>query len=166
MTLQDLKEKVDNYKNSIEKVSQNREYWQNHTKPLLKDTLEKIKETYPLDWNVQVLDWTSNSEGVNITFGKKPSGIYEQTETSSRHYVKKGGTIVFSQAGNGDVFIIILYPSIEELVSEKEHKVLGKISPEKITEELIIENVGVFLDEMAKWENSNEQNSLGYFRKG
>ncbi len=165
MNIEDLKGKVERYEESVEKVKQNRKYWQESTKPLLIQTLKEIKTSYPIGWDVQVLDWTTNSEGVNITFGNMPSGITQKSEKSFRHFIKNGGTIVFSQSGNGNIFIIIRYPSIEEFVSEKEHKLLEMVSPDQITREFIIKKVSVFLEEMTKWEKSNEEIPLGYLRK-
>lgn len=103
MKLEDLEANVKAYETVLKEIDRKRELWQTETKSLIKNTLDEIKNLYKLYWHVQVLDITKNSEGVNITFGKTPSGIFEQTERRSKMYVKNGGTIVFSQAYNGDI---------------------------------------------------------------
>ena len=116
----------------------------------------------PIGWNVQILDWTKNSEGVNITFGPERSGIIEKTESTFKSYIKEGGTIAFSQAYNGDIFVIIIFPFIDKLVSQTDNKLLGKFNPEIISEDFIIKHVSTFLDEMIKWEKSTYGNRVGF----
>ncbi len=162
MKIDELKSKIDEYQSTQGAIQKNRKTWQEQTKPILIETLNKIKEEFPIGWHVQILDWVKNSEGVNITFGAMPSGITEKSEKSFRSYVKKGGTIVFSQAYNGEIFVIILFPSVDELVSEADNKLLGKFSPDTITEEFIVDKVSIFLEEMIKWEKSTYGNRLGF----
>lgn len=164
MTLDDLKEKVLDYENSLKKIKDNRKYWQERTKPLLINTLGKIKDTYPLDWSVQVLDERKNLEAVNITFNNSSSGIMIEENNYSKIYNKLPGTIVFSQIVNGNVIVNIVYPYIEDLVSDKPYKLLEIISPELITEKYIFEKVSHFLKEITNWENSNKETTLGYVK--
>ena len=165
MKIEDLKNKVDEFKVSLEKTNLNREIWQTRTKPLLIDTLSKITDNYPIGWTVQILDWTSNSEGVNITFNPSRSGFVENNGQSLKSHIKQGGTIVFSQAYNGEIFIIILFPSIDGFVTRADDKLLGRFKPETITEEFIINYVAKFIDEMIKWEKSTFINPVGFKTK-
>lgn len=91
-----------------------------------------------------------------------PSGIFQKTERGSRAFVKKGGVITFSQAYNGQIFVIIIYPNVEEFVGESEVNVLGRYKPEDITEEFIFAKVEKFLEEMTKWETSISSNRIGF----
>ena len=162
MKIEDLKAKVDNFSNALENIEFNRETWAEKTKPLLQQTLKQIASEYPIGWHVQTLDWDKNLEGVNITFGPTNSGIKTRTETSVKAYTKHGGTIVFSQAYNGEVFVIILYPHVDEFVGQSEHKVLGRFAPTDITETFIVKQVSEFLDEMVKWENATPSANIGF----
>src|SRR5664279_4934904 len=101
MNLENLKPQIDNLLTTFDIIKQNRECWQTKTKSLLAETLTKITTQYPIGWHVQILDWTKNSEGVNVTFNPKPSGISERTDKSEKRYMKEGGSITFSQAYNG-----------------------------------------------------------------
>ncbi|MDO8930075.1 MAG: hypothetical protein Q7W54_13955 [Bacteroidota bacterium] len=76
--------------------------------------------------------------------------------------MKKGGTIAFSQAYNGEVFVIIIYPFVDKFVSQAENKLLGKFKPETISEDFIVSKVSIFIDEMIKWEKSTYGNSIGF----
>lgn len=163
MTIENLSESVENFKNELLRIKSRREQWANVTKPLLKDTLRNIKTKFDLDWNTYVIDATTNSEGVNITFGNSSSGIYERTDRGMKSYRKRGGTLAFSQAYNGDIFIIIIYPSIDELVVPVENQTLVlKVEPEKIDESFIYEQVANFLTEMTLWESSSAYNPIGF----
>jgi hypothetical protein len=163
MNIENLTESVEIFKNELLKISNKRQQWTNLTKPLLRDTLKNIKLKFDLDWNTYVMDNITNSEGVNITFGNSSSGIYERTETGHKSYSKRGGTLTFSQAYNGDIFIIILYPSVDELVIPVENqKLVSIVLPEIITEEFIYEQVQNFLNEMTLWESSSSHKPIGF----
>jgi hypothetical protein len=162
MNLENLKPKIDELLTTFDIIKQNRECWQTKTKSLLTEILTKITTEYPIGWQVQILDWTKNSEGVNITFNPKPSGISEMTDKSAKSYIKEGGTIAFSQAYNGEVFVIIFYPFVDKFVTQTENKLIGKFKPETITEDFINSKVSIFIDEMIKWEKSTYGNSIGF----
>ena len=162
MKIEELSAKIEEYKSAQDKIKLNRELWINKIKPLLIETLYKIKDSFDLGWQVQILNDVKNSEGVNITFEFSRSGFVRTTTKTIRSYLKKGGTIVFSQAYNGEIFVIILYPYVEEFVSESKNKLLGKFDPQIIDEGFIIEKVATFLDEMIKWEKSTYYNRVGF----
>ena len=162
MEIDDLNSKVDEFLQAQINIKNKREIWTAQTKPLLIQTLGVIKENYHLDWHIQILDDIQNSEGVNLTFGHSPSGFKEITKTTMRSFVKRGGTIVFSQAYNGDIFVVIMYPYIEDFVTEAENKLIGRFDPSAINEGFIVENVSKFIDEMIKWEKSTSYNRVGF----
>ena len=163
MTIENLTQGVENFKNELLRIKCKREQWTNVTKPLLRDTLRSIKSKFDLDWNTYVMDGTTNSEGVNLTFGNSASGIFERTEKGIKGFSKRGGTLAFSQAYNGDIFIIIIYPSVDELVIPVENqKLVLKVTPEKIDEGFVYEQVANFLNEMTLWESSSAYNPIGF----
>lgn len=162
MKIEDLKEKVNGLTQAQQNIEANRETWAEKTKPLLIDILGRIAKEFPIGWHVQKLDWDKNLEGVNITFGPTNSGIKTKTETSVKAHIKHGGTIVFSQAYNGEIFVIILYPYVDEFVGKIENKVLGKFPPSAIDENFIVSRVAEFLDEMKKWEESTPSSIIGF----
>jgi hypothetical protein len=162
MKIDDLKNKVKDFQATLYIIKQNRESWQSKTKSLLIDTLTKITTNYPIGWGVQILDWTKNSEGVNITLGPSRSGFFEISANPIKSHTKDGGTIAFSQAYNGEIFIIIIYPSIDGFVTQADNKLLGKVKPDDLTEDFIIDKVAIFIDDMIKWEKSTYGNRVGF----
>ncbi|MDB5268747.1 MAG: hypothetical protein JWP58_1787 [Hymenobacter sp.] len=152
MTIETIKQKGEQLKAALATIESNRKLWQDEKKGLLKTTLEQIKSELGFDMQVQSLTYTTNSEGINLTFNNGYSGIYEKTKTSMKSYAKHGGYIVFSQAYNGKVFVIIGYPYIEGIVTQGDAIAVGKFNPEEITADFIYKQVSFFLDEMIKWE--------------
>jgi hypothetical protein len=70
MTLEDLLTKVGIYKEALDSIGKKRNHWQDFSKPLLKDTLQKITEKHPIGSRMYTIEFTKNSEAVNLDFGK------------------------------------------------------------------------------------------------
>lgn len=162
MKIQNLKEKVDALNMANHNIAKNREVWATKTKPLLVEVLGQIVREFPIGWYVQKLDWDQNLEGVNITFKPTNSGIVTKTNSSAKSYLKHGGTIVFSQSYNGEVFVIILYPYVDNFVGKSDNLILGRFNPGIIDEEFIVKKVAEFLDHMIVWEESTPQSKIGF----
>ena len=70
---------------------------------------------------------------------------------------------MFSQAYNGDVLVLLLYPNIVEVDSfEETQKTLAKVDPSKIDEDFIIQKVSEFLSDMTDWESSRSSHAVGF----
>jgi hypothetical protein len=162
MKIDDLKTKIEEFNFTQVQIQKNRQIWTDETKTLLINTLNKIAEKFDIGWYVQVMDLDKNSEGVNITFKPTRSGIIRKNETSMKSFLKEGGTIAFSQAYNGEIFVIILYPFVKDFVSESENKLLGKFNPSLINEDFIVKKVSIFIDEMIKWEKTTYNKKIGF----
>ncbi len=156
-------EKIISYQGSIDEIQKRRATWNQSTKDLIYKVLTEIKIIKNLNWHVQKEEDTNNMQTVNLIFNKSHSDIVQSTGNSSKAFTKCGGGLFFSQAYNGNIFVFIEYPYVESWVSQM--KILGieKVSPEKITEEYIKNQVVRFLEEMTKWEQStSKKNPLGY----
>jgi len=163
MYIRNLKDSVENFKSEMRKKEGKRELWVTSTKKILMDTLAKIKETYPLGWDVHEMDKAENTDGYIISFADTSIDIAGSDTENTKSYTKRGGTLAFTQAYNGDVFVIIVFPIIDELVLAKEpQKVVLRVTPNKITEEFIHMQVANFLDEMVQWESSSLYNDIGF----
>ena len=163
MKLEDLKGDVESYRKTLTEINQKRKLWHTETRVLITETLKKITQTYELDWDVFIAESTRNLEGVNLTFGNSFSSVYSENEDGKKSYTKTGGNLVFSQAYNGDVFIILLTPSIDDFQSSQDsQKVIGKVNPSKIDEEFIIQHVSQFLMELADWESLRSTHVVGF----
>ncbi len=167
MTIESLASKVEDYKESLEQIEIRRSQWTSTTRQLIYDALQKVKNRWNLDWYVTMLDTTKNMEGVNLFFGSRPSGILEKTGSAMKSYFKHGGTLAFAQAYTGHIFVIFLYPSIDELATPLEpNKILARTEPSSIDEEFILKQVATFLEEMRLWESNNQLTPIGFnFKK-
>ena len=92
-----------------------------------------------------------------------PSGLIRKTNSVTTSYSKIGGSLVFSQGYNGLVYVIIFYPSIEQIVeTNPNQKVLKRIEPNEIGSGFIRQRIAEFLDEISDWENTANSKSIGY----
>ena len=163
MKLDDLKGDVQKYRKTQTTINQKRKLWHTETKALITETLKKITKMYDLDWDVFTVESTRNLEGINLTFGNSFSSIYSESEEGRKSYAKTGGNLVFSQAYNGDVFIIFLTPNIDGYDSSQEaQNIIGKVNPSKIDEEFIIQHVSQFLMELSDWESLKSSHTVGF----
>jgi len=163
MNINDLSNNVNHFKNSLGDIEKKRNKWNDFTKSFIQDVLIKVKNTYDLDWNVNIQDDIVNSEAVTLSLSHNSSSIIEKIESGYKNFLNLGGTLTFSQAYNGDVFILILFPIIEKTVTPiQPHKIIMRVEPDKISEELIIKSVADFLDEMTFWESMKSLNTIGF----
>jgi hypothetical protein len=162
MMIENLAGRIVDYKKSIEIVIEKKLLWNTKTKSLLLKVLNKITSNYDIGWRVQELNWISTNEAINITFDSFPSELLSITNKIPEYQFIKGAALVFSQAYNGDIYILILFPIVENISIEKSSIDLGIYNPTKISEELIVEKVDEFLKEMIEWELPSIKNKLGY----
>lgn len=162
MTIEHLAERISDYKISIETVVEKKIIWKTKTKALLVDTLKTIAEKYVIGWHVQELNWIHNNEAVNITFDSFPPELIEKTNQIPTYQFIQGAALVFSQSYNGNVYIFILFPLVDNITVEESSIDLGIQNPKDIDEKFIIEKVDEFIKEMIKWEVPSVKTKLGY----
>ncbi len=162
MKIEHLEERVGDYRNSIKTVVDKRLLWKTRIKDLLDKTLQSITEQYDIGWKVQELSWIHNNEAVNITFDSFPPEMIDCTNQIPAYQFIPGGALIFSQSYNGDIYIFMMYPEIDNAPQENNLKELGIYAPESITEKLIVEKVDEFLKEMIQWEVPQLKNKVGF----
>lgn len=172
-----LNDSVNRYKIESENKKQKRALWCDHIKDLLIQTLTKICNEHTIGWTMELMGSSTNVEGVTLTFGDIIIGVEPSIEpplvegevqqnVEIKYYTKHEGTLAFSQAYNGDVFVIIVFPTIEEIVNQRNSQKLElRVHPSKITKEFIEQQVANFLDEIIKWESSPLYNDIGFVVK-
>ena len=162
MKIEHLEERIADYRVSIKTVVDKRLYWKDKTKPLLHKILQAVVDAYDLGWSVQSLKWLQSNEAINISFDSFPPELIDCTNLIPAFQFTPGGSLVFSQSYNGDVFVFILYPDNPQIPLEENITELGTHVPEEITEKMIVEKVDEFLKEMIKWEVPSLKKKLGY----
>ncbi len=162
MKIEHLEERINDYRTSIKTVVDKRLLWKTKTKNLLKQTLQIAVKQYDIGWKVQELSWIHNNEAVNITFDSFPPEMIDCTNLIPAYQFLPGGALIFSQAYNGDIYVFMMYPEIENVTQENNVVEFGRYTPESITEKLIVEKVDEFLKEMIKWEVPSLKKKVGY----
>lgn len=162
MKIEHLEERITDYRNSIKTVVDKRMLWKNKTKDVLLKTLHEIVKQYDIGWKVQELSWIHNNEAVNITFDSFPPELIDCTNLIPAYQFLPGGTLIFSQSYNGDIYIAMLFPEVENSPQENNVTELGTHTPESMTEKFIVEKVDEFLKEIIKWEVPSLKNKVGY----
>jgi hypothetical protein len=165
MKVEHLEEHVNDYRESIKTVVDKKIQWESTAKKRIIRVLKSIAKSYNIGWKVQELNWIYNNEAVNITFNSFPSDLIDCTNKVPTYQFIQGGALVFSQSYSGDVYVIVLFPFVEQLQMENSSIELGFYNPAEITEKLIIEKVDEFLKEMIKWEVPSYKTTLGFHHK-
>lgn len=165
MKIEHLEERVNDYKESIKTVVDKKTLWESKSKKLIIRTLNKVAKSYNIGWRVQELNWIYNNEAINITFDSFPKDLIDCTNKIPTYQFIQGGALVFSQSYSGDVYVLALFPYVEQLQVENSSLDLGVYNPEEITEKLVIEKVDEFLKEMIKWEVPSYRTKLGFQNK-
>lgn len=134
-----------------------RQDWQNKTKKVIVDTLEKaVKELGIKDLGgfVSSSRVYKNFEAIQLLFGNEPSGITEEKPNGGwRHFVKKNGYINFAQVVSGKVLVVYTSSCIEEIGEDAKQEVKDKVDPIDITEDWVLKHVEAFLNEYLDYEN-------------
>ncbi|MBT8263523.1 MAG: hypothetical protein KJO05_11920 [Bacteroidia bacterium] len=162
MKIEHLEERITDYKASIETVVEKKTLWKSVLKGLIKDTFDTIVARYDIGWKVQELSWIYTNEAVNISFDSFPPELIDCTNRVPAYQFIRGGSLVFSQTYNGDIFVFILFPYIESKPGEGDMQELGTFNPGEITEKFIVEKVDEFLKAMIRWELPNKKNKVGF----
>ena len=162
MKAEHLKDRINDYKISIETVVEKKILWKTKTKNLILTTLNSIVEQYDIGWRVQELNWMHSNEAINITFDSFPQELIEKTNLIPSYQFIQGGALVFSESYSGDVYTFILFPIVENIPHENSSVDIGIHTPNQITKKLIIEKVDEFLKEMIKWDLPALKNKVGF----
>ena len=174
-----LTDSVARYKNESENKKKKRALWNESVKQLLIDTISQIVSKHAIGWSMELMGSSTNVEGVTLTFGDIIIGVeptinepisenatVNAENVEVKYYTKHEGTLAFSQAYNGDIFIIIVYPTIEEIINPRDtQKLEMRVDPSRITAEFIEHQVANYLDEIVKWESSPLYNDIGFVIK-
>ena len=162
MKIAHLEERINDYKESIKTVVDKKTQWKNTTKKLILKTLKNTVKNYNIGWKVQELNWIYNNEAVNVIFDSFPADLVDCTNKIPAYQFIQGGALVFSQSYSGDIYVVILFPYVEQLQTENSSVQLGVFNTSEITEKFIVEKVDTFLKEMIQWEVPSYKTKLGF----
>ena len=151
-------------------IDTNRELWHNKVKKTVKKTFKSVIKESRLHLLIRKYDEVRNLESIQLTFGILNSGLLiepnkiRSTELSMV-LLKRGGLLAYSLLASGKVSVVIQYPYIEDIMGSPQNiKEIGTFHPTEITEELILEHVETFLEEIVEWEKE-EKKLIGFHLK-
>lgn len=150
------------YDKALTKIKERREFWRNTTREMIFTVLNNIKDTSKLKdlFTQKVID-CENLEAVNIGFNQTSSGIALKEGSNISVATKYGGYLCFAQSYNGNIYVFVLYPYIEEYVGQIENKLLATHEPNEFNVDLIIGYFEKFINEMIEWE-VQDRNPIGF----
>lgn len=153
-----IKERVDKYKEMLDKVTQWRTTWSKSLKTFILKEINKLIETTGLEATVLEEQKIKGLEAITIKLGSKKSGIYEMADATNerRDFFKEYGTLVYSQLFNGKVQVWMTYPFIEGLIEPRPPQLIGIYAPPEFNESLIISNIESFLKNLIEWEDFDD----------
>ncbi|HEY5750386.1 MAG TPA: hypothetical protein VIU12_30185 [Chryseolinea sp.] len=168
MNLDEIKLKANTLGDEFGKTQQRRDLWKSQTKGQVLSILNAVKDEYKTLFYTQAVDAIKNQEFVNLHLLQRHSNIFEIDErgdgSKSIHaYLIDGGYLVYTQAVNGRIYVIISYPYVAGIIERIQDKVVGCYEPSDISEKLVLDHVKQYLDEMLRWENHNAStSSIGF----
>jgi uncharacterized protein YgbK (DUF1537 family) len=146
-----LTKKLTQYTELIQSVAEKRELWKS-MRLLLLSRLKTIVEASSEQLDVSNNDTVTNYESIILSFRGGHSGLVRASDTRRKALIKEGGYLLFAQSVNSKLKIIVVYPSVEDTISQQVSELIGKIDLSELTEELIDSYVEIFLDKMIGWE--------------
>jgi len=153
-----IKEKVEKYKDMLNKVEEWRGTWDKSLKKFILTESKKLFDSTGLDASITEEEKLKGLESISIKLGNKKSGIYEAEDNlkDRKDFFKEYGTLVYSQLFNGKIQAWMTYPFIEGLMEPRPPKLIGIFAPPEFSEDLIVSNVESFLKDLIAWEDYDD----------
>lgn len=158
MNYNNIKNKVDRYKQILKNTQDYRKEWNDNLKEMIVETLQSIVKESEMAAFVEVKDEIENLEVVTLSLGTEVSGIAErlQGNTTKRPFLKSAGALIFQQLFNGKVMMMIMYPYIEGYGQPKPPRTLEILRPEEFKKEFILRYAEQFMREVIEWEDFDD----------
>ena len=166
-TLQEVLAKAANYQQALVEskaaIAENRKVWNATTNNLIKSVFMTVVQQAPqLNWDPRFVEALENMDVLTLGFKSESSGIVGQINGVFKFFAKESGRLVYSQVYNGEIYVGITYPYVENHVEQQPHKFIGKFCPCDITVEMVLEHIDEYLEEMSTWETGTRK-IIGFF---
>lgn len=160
--LEEIISKAVDYQKAIEQnnviIEDNRKTWNASTNGLIFETFLCVTQNVPnLNWELRRVEAMENLDIIVLGFKNESSGIVGQIQGVLKFFAKISGKLVYSQVYNGEVYVLIDYPYVENHVERQQPKFVGKFRPSDIDKDLILDHINEFLNEMLKWESGTRK---------
>ncbi|MBK8721907.1 MAG: hypothetical protein IPL95_06400 [Saprospiraceae bacterium] len=152
-----LQKKVDFYKEVLNNTKNNRITWQQSLKKELTDLLKIYGDATKLDYKLEFKSTLENLEAVIFSLGAEFSGIEEEVSGEiSRPLIKHNGSLIYQQLFNGKIMVAYNLPFIEKYGEQSPLRPIAIYRPEELKEAYILRHLETFVEEVAKWEDYDD----------
>lgn len=152
-----LQKKVDFYKEVLKNTSKYREVWKSNLKQEIIDMLTALADATKLNYTIETKSNFENLEAIVFSLGVDFSGIEESvTNEVARPLLKHNGTLIYQQLFNGKVMVAYNLPYIEKYGEQQPLRSIAIYRPEEIKEPYILRHLETFIDDIAKWEDYDD----------
>lgn len=152
-----LQKKVDFYKEVLKNTLKYREVWKSNLKQEIIDMLTALADATKLNYTIETKSNFENLEAIVFSLGIDFSGIEESvTNEVARPLLKHNGTLIYQQLFNGKVMVAYNLPYIEKYGEQQPLRSIAIYRPEEIKEPYILRHLETFIDDIAKWEDYDD----------
>ena len=152
-----LQKKVDFYKEVLKNTLKYREVWKSNLKQEIIDMLTALADATKLNYTIETKSNFENLEAIVFSLGVDFSGIEESvTNEVARPLLKHNGTLIYQQLFNGKVMVAYNLPYIEKYGEQQPLRSIALYRPEEIKEPYILRHLETFIDDIAKWEDYDD----------
>jgi hypothetical protein len=157
--IQQLQEKIKEYKHVLALTDSFRLAWKEKTKTFIKKQLQSIIDQTGLKATVTEKNNIENLEAVVLDLGRRSSGLAHMVDDSDVQHimVKDIGAVIYQQLFNGKIMVMIISPHIEGHGDPKPPSPIAILKPEEITEAAIYTHVEQMLDVLIEWEDYDDE---------
>ncbi len=154
-----LAEKTEAYRKVLQNTLTYRKAWTHSVKELIRANLSGFLKNSGLTGNVAVNSDMENLESVFLDFGRSSSGIGHSRDSAEiRNFmIKNNGGLIYQQLFNGKIMVMVHHPHIEGYGERKEPQFVEIVTPEEVSEQLILDHVGIMLDMLTQWEDFDDE---------
>ncbi|MBI1225499.1 MAG: hypothetical protein GC192_09720 [Bacteroidetes bacterium] len=157
MELNNLKNKVEHYKEVLKNTDTYRKAWQTDTKPMILKLLQKIADDVKLKVKIEEKPQLENMEAIVLSLGTVKSGMSQKIEKGIElPLVKHNGSLIYQQLFNGKIMVIIQYPFIENYGQPRPPKTIAIYRPEELKDPYIIRHFEELVQEVTNWEDFDD----------
>jgi hypothetical protein len=157
MELNNLKNKVEHYKEVLKNTENYRKVWHSETKAMILNLLNNISDDVKLKVKIEEKSQLENLEAIVLSLGTVKSGLSQKIEKGIElPLVKQNGSLIYQQLFNGKIIVIIQYPAIENYGQPRPPKTIAIYRPEELKEPYIIRHYEEFIQEVTNWEDFDD----------
>jgi hypothetical protein len=155
--INNLKRRVERYKEVLENTNKYRETWEKELRDSIRNQLKTLADACGLSAVVEVNEATKNLGSVALNLGSVESGLVQLLSGQiQRDLVKFNGSLAYQQLFNGKIMVSINYPQIEAYGQPMQPKVVAIYRPEELKEPFFIRHLEEFVNEITQWEDFDD----------